>query len=335
MGMTKGTFLRVSLGIFLALVSIDVVAGEGPCPVPELISDFVSTKEFHNTTDKVRELMVFGREQRLIYRTEGGEARIAEFGHGSCHPAATDAFALFSNPATVYPLGSLIPRPLPAWFAAVVEVLKTPSRYVGALPQPGIFGTGYQIYQVSHLTPGPVASCRTPRVVGLQPSRGSQYPWAYFHSIRRAAGGGHALVQLFRLQLETCEWQKESSFSEIAAVTESEMVLRFPVHGAWMLTSRVGLLWHQGGGRRHFDLNPTDVVLLDSTLPVVLIRNQLRELQLFFPLLPGVSTVLADAVDFHPSQVGYASRGNKLFIAGSVQGNDRREGIYHFTLKLR
>lgn len=305
--------------------------GDGPCPVPDLVSDFVSTKHFHQTNDDVRNLLPFEAEKRLLFQTAQGEGRVVEYEPGSCVPPKTASFAVFSKPMTVYPLATLRPRVLPKWFQTAETVFQTPISYTGAVAKSGLFGVRYQLYTMADATKDPSPLCQTPSIAGLKVSRGSQFPYAYFHAIRRGAGG-KAVVRLFRQNLQNCKWEEETSFDEVAEVRDTEVLLRFPKQGAVMLTSHAGLLWRENGTRSYFDLNPKDIVQLDIDRPVVLIRNQADDLQLFFPQRPGVSTLLTDAKDFQPGLVGYAPKGSQLFIAGAVQGAGS-SGVYEMKLK--
>ncbi len=305
--------------------------GDGPCPVPDLISDFVSTKNYHQTNDDIRNLVPFELEKRLLFQTAKGEAKVVEYEPGSCVSANTGSFAVFANPMTVYPLATLRPRVLPKWFQMAETVLQTPISYTGAVAKRGLFGTWYQLYSLADAAKDPAPLCKTPPVAELKLSRGSQFPYAYFHAIRRAKGG-RALVRLFRLNLPNCKWEEEPGFEEVPEVRDTEVLLRFPKQGAVMLTSHEGVLWREAGVRSYFDLSPKDIVQLDINRPVVLIRNQADDLQLFFPQQPGVSTLLSDAKDFHPGLFGYAPKGGQLFIAGASQGVGK-SGVYEMKLK--
>lgn len=332
---TKLRYLASSLCSLLLLIpsgsAIGTSRGDGPCPVPDLVSDFVSTKNFHSTVDPVRNLMAFEAEKRILFQTQTGEGGLIEYESGTVS-TSTGAFAVFPGPTTLFPLASLRPVLLPKWFAGAEEIVKTPTSFTGAVAQSGLFGVHYQLYWVTDPSKAPVPSCSTPAMAGLKPSRGSRFPWAYFHSIRRSTGG-KAQVRLFKLNLKNCAWVQESSFEEIGVVSDTDTVLRFPKQDAVLLTSSNGVLWRERGVRNYFDVSPKDLVVLDSELPVVLVRNQSNELQLFFPQRPGISTLLSDAVDFHPGLVGYASKASHLFIAGSAQGSDHT-GVYELKLKL-
>jgi len=316
----------------LLFLSTAVFAGgDGPCPVPDLVSDFVSSKAYHQTSEVVENLMAFEGEKRVLYQTVKGDAKLIQYGH-DCQNTVSGSFAVFSDPKVLIPLASLRPRTLPLWFSPSQELSRTSNRFYGVMELPAVLGTHYQVYKVGDAAAVPVASCVTPLIAGLHPSKGGIYPTAYFHSVRRA-GSGRSLVGLYRMNLDTCRWDEEGSFEEKVPVKDLDAVLRFPKQDAVMIVTGEGVLWREKGKRSHFDLNPESVTMLAPDLPVVLVKNKANDLQLFFPQRPGVSTLLADAVDFQPDLVSFAPKGSQLFVAGSVQGMDHY-GVYELKLKL-
>ncbi len=320
----------MTLSLFLSTAVF--AGGDGPCPVPDLVSDFVAGKGYHRTTEAVENLMAFEAEKRVLYQTYKGDGRLIQYSSESCQSTASGSFAIFSDPKVIIPLASLRPRALPPWFSPSTELIRTSNKFFGVLEEPAILGNRYQVYSVEDASGTPKATCMTPVLPGLHPSQGGIYPHAHFHSVRRA-GSGKSLIGLYRMNLETCKWDAEGDFEERVSVKDLDAVLRFPKQDALMIVTGEGVLWREKGKRSHFDLDPIDVVILSPDLPVVLVRNKQSDLQLFFPQLPGVSTLLADAHNFRADLVSFAPKGSQLFIAGSAQGTSNF-GVYEMKLKL-
>lgn len=295
--------------------------GDGPCPVPELSSEYFVSKKFHSEGEPARNIQLF--EKDGAYLVESGE-KVASIHASNCIALGANGFAAFpsdrSHQWTMYPLNSLQPRPVSLPTENTSVAIRESSRLVVAEKQSVFHGVRFELTEVTLQNEERVKvspRCVTPTIAGLELSEGSAYPFVYFHSMHGDE------TRLYRMGLRNCVWEKERRFYQAGHTG----LVRFPRTLGVLAVGKDTLLYQEPGFRKLYALQAKNVIPLDATHTSVLIRDEKDRLRLFFPRKGIISTVLEEAVDFHPGLVAISQ--HRLLISSSAQ-NAARPGVYEF-----
>lgn len=317
----------VGLSLYSAL-TLARGGGEGPCPVPDIPSQWISEKSFHSAGAAVRGMQSLDQDKTLLLKTEKGHEVFIYDEGGMC--LTSPSYAVFSNPLSYVPIATLQPKPFPAWVESSRPVLKDGTHFFRAVKYDHPHKTHYRVVGIEMETKELKGFCDSPKVRNLRVSRGSIYPNAYFHSIELRKGG--ADITLYHLDLLTCAWTSEATYREPQLLPVDAPLVRFGQGLGFVLPLADRILWRDRTKSADYGISAKDVSSLGNNASVLLVRDQKNTVSLFIPSIGVMSRIMEDAVHYDDELFTASEQGDRLFIATSTQ-LPASSGVYEFLLK--